>query len=121
MTRPGSFRYFKMPPQSSHLAVMAYVRCLLSLRDVEDLLHERGIDTTHEAVRFCQNRLATIFATEIRGLRVQAMRDFQHRRWHHDEVFVTTNGVRRCPGWAVDHEGKCSTALSPRGATRRRR
>jgi transposase-like protein len=32
------------------LAVMMYVRFLLSLRNVEDLLHERGIDVCHESI-----------------------------------------------------------------------
>jgi hypothetical protein len=46
------FRYFKTSPEIIRLAVMMYVRYPLSLRNVEDLLHERGIDVTHETVRF---------------------------------------------------------------------
>ena len=42
------FRYFEMSPQIIQLAVMVYLRFLLSLRNVEDLLHERGIDICHE-------------------------------------------------------------------------
>jgi putative transposase len=38
------FRYFKTSPEIIRLAVMMYVRFPLSLRNVEDLLHERGID-----------------------------------------------------------------------------
>ncbi len=38
------FRYFKTSPDIIRLAVMMYVRFPLSLRQVEDLLHERGID-----------------------------------------------------------------------------
>jgi putative transposase len=49
------------------------VRYPLSLRNVEDLLHERGIDITHETVRFWWNRFGTIFAAEIRRSRVEAM------------------------------------------------
>jgi putative transposase len=45
---------------------MMYVRYPLSLRNVEDLLHERGVDITHETVRFWSNRFGAIFATEIR-------------------------------------------------------
>jgi transposase-like protein len=56
---------------------MMYVRYPLSLRNVEDLLHERGIDITHETVRFWRNRFGTIFAAEIRRNRVQAMRAFR--------------------------------------------
>jgi len=86
------FRYFKTSPEIIRLAVMMYVRYPLSLRNVEDLLHERGIDITHETVRLWWNRFGTIFAAdfaaEIRRNRIQAMRSFRHPRWHLDEVFV---------------------------------
>jgi putative transposase len=60
------FRYFKTSPEIIRLAVMMYIRYPLSLRNVEDLLHERGIDITHETVRFWWNRFGTIFAADIR-------------------------------------------------------
>ena len=46
------FRYFKTSPEIIRLAVILYRRFPLSLRNVEDLLHERGIDVSHETVRF---------------------------------------------------------------------
>ena len=49
MTKLSPFRYFKTSPEVIRLAVMLYVRFSLSLRNVEDLLHERGIDVSHEA------------------------------------------------------------------------
>ncbi len=52
MTQRSPFRYFKTSPEVIRLAVMLYVRFPLSLRNVEDLLHERGIDVSHETVRF---------------------------------------------------------------------
>jgi len=82
--QPGSmsnariFRYFKTLPEIIRLAVMMYVRDPLSLRNVEDLLHERNIDITHETVRFWWNRFGTILAAEIRRSRVQAMWAFRH-------------------------------------------
>ena len=106
MSNPRIFRYFKTSPEIIRLAVMMYVRYPLSLRNVEDLLHERGIDITHETVRFWWNRFGTIFAAEIRRNRIQAMRHFQHRRWHLDEVFVKINGVKHYLWRAVDHEGE---------------
>lgn len=60
------FRYFKTSPEIIRLAVMKYVRYPLSLRNVEDLLHKRCIDITHETVRFWWNHFGTIFAAEIR-------------------------------------------------------
>ncbi len=43
-----------------------YIRFPLSLRQVEDLLHERGIDICHETVRAWWNRFGPMFAAEIR-------------------------------------------------------
>jgi len=50
--------------------VMMYVRYPLSLRQVEGLLFERGIDTCHEMVRFWWNRFGPMFAAEIRKRRL---------------------------------------------------
>ena len=52
MPQRSPFRYFKTPPEIIRLAMMMYVRFHLPLRNVEDLLHERGIDICHETVRF---------------------------------------------------------------------
>ena len=51
MPNPVSFRYFKTSPEIIQLAVMLYVRFPLSLRNVEDLLHERGVDVSYESIR----------------------------------------------------------------------
>ena len=53
---------------------MMYVRYPLSLRDVEDLFAERGIDISHETFRFWWNRFGPMFAAEIRKRRVAHMR-----------------------------------------------
>tara|TARA_R110000803_G_scaffold176816_4_gene239235 strand:+ start:8836 stop:8991 length:156 start_codon:yes stop_codon:yes gene_type:complete len=45
------FRYFKTAPEIMQLAVLLQVRFPLSLRNVEDMLHERSIDVCHESVR----------------------------------------------------------------------
>ena len=51
MTKQSPFRYFKTSPDIIRLAVMLYVRFPLSPRNVEDLLHKRGVDVSHETVR----------------------------------------------------------------------
>src|ERR1035437_9439772 len=52
MTKPPNpFRYFDSSPEVIRLVVMMYVRYPLSLRNVEDLLFERGSDICHETVR----------------------------------------------------------------------
>ena len=105
MTQRSPFRYFKTSPEIIRLAVMLYVRFPLSLRNVEDLLHERGIDVSHEAVRFWWHRFGPMFANEIRKRRVEGMKSSQWR-WHLDEMFVKINGERHYLWRAVDHEGE---------------
>ncbi len=111
MTRPTSFKYFKTSPAIIRLAMMLYIRFPLSLRNVEDLLHERGIDVSHETVRYWWNRFGPIFATEIRRKRVQLLRAFSKWKWHVDEVFVKVNGKRHCLWRAVDHESEVLVAV----------
>jgi putative transposase len=106
MTKRSPFRYFKTSPEIIRLAVMLYIRFPLSLRNVEDLLHERGIEISHETVRFWWNRFGPMFASEIRGQRVEAMRAHRHWQWHLDEVYVKINGVTHYLWRAVDHEGE---------------
>ena len=60
------YRYFKTSPAIIQLAVMMYVRYPLSLRQVEDLLHERGIDVSYEAIRFWWNRFGALFAKKLK-------------------------------------------------------
>jgi len=58
MLNPVSFRYFKTIPEIIQLTVMLYVRFPLSLRNVEDLLHERGVGVSYESVRYCWDRFS---------------------------------------------------------------
>ena len=106
-TKPDNpFRYFHSSPEVIRLVVMMYVRFPLSLRNVEDLVFERGIDICHETVRYWWNRFGPMFAADIRRRRVSRMRGFHHWRWHLDEVFVKINGERHYLWRAVDHEGE---------------
>jgi putative transposase len=83
-----------------------YVRFPLSLRNVEDLLFERGIDICHETVRQWWNRFGPLFAADIRRQRVSRMRGFRHWKWHLDEMYVKLNGEMVYLRRAVDHEGE---------------
>jgi len=105
MTKPDPFRYFKTSREIIRLAVMLYVRFPLSLRNVEDLLHERGIDVSHEAVRYWWHRFGPLFAAEIRKRRIAGMKSSSWR-WHLDEMFVKINGERHYLWRAFDHEGE---------------
>lgn len=103
---PSPFRYFNSSPEVIRLVVMMYVRFPSSLRNVEDLLFERGIDLCHETVRLWWNRFGPMFAADIRRQRVQAMRGIRHWRWHLDEMYVKLIGEMVYLWRAVDHEGE---------------
>jgi len=106
MKNQNPFRYFKTSPEIIRLAVMMYVRFPLSLRNVEDLLHERGIDICHETVRYWWNRFGPMFASEIRRTRVSRLECYSNWQWHIDEVLVRINGEQHYLWRAVDHEGE---------------
>ena len=84
----------------------AWLKYPLSLRNVEDLLFERGIDICHETVRQWWNRFGPMFAAEIRKKPVDRMRAHTHWRWRLDEVCVKINGEMRYLWRAVDHQGE---------------
>jgi putative transposase len=70
---------------------MYYVRFPLSLRQVEDILHERGIDICHETVRYWWNQFGPLYANQTKKKRIR--NGFGSKwRWHLDEVFVKING-----------------------------
>jgi putative transposase len=106
MKKRYPFRYFKTSPEVIRLAVMMYVKFPLSLRNVEDLLHERGIDICHETVRYWWNRFGPMFAREIRKKRMHPVPNHSNWKWHLDEVFVKINGETHYLWRAVDHEGE---------------
>ena len=104
MTNP--FRYFNSSPEVIRAAVLLYVKYPLSLRHVEDILAERGIDISHETVRQWWNRFGPMFAAEIKKKRISARQGMPQWRWHLDEVFVKINGQLHYLWRAVDHEGE---------------
>ncbi len=113
------FRYFNGSPEVIRLAVMTYIRYPLSLRRVEDLLFERGIDICHETVRFWWIRFGPMFAAEIRTQRIQKYRDYPQWRWHLDEVFVKINGETHYLWRAVDQEGEVLEVFATKRRDRR--
>ncbi|MEQ9490433.1 MAG: IS6 family transposase [Alphaproteobacteria bacterium] len=106
MKNQNPFRYYKTSSEVIRLAVMMYVRFPLSLRNVEDLLHERGIDICHETLRHWWNRFGPMFASEIRKNRASRLKCYSNWQWHVDEVFVKINGEQYYLWRAVDHEGE---------------
>jgi putative transposase len=76
------------------------------LRNVEDLLFERGIDICHETVRHWWNRFGPLLAADIRCQRVSRMRGFRQWKWHLDDMYVKLNGEMVYLWRAVDQEGE---------------
>ena len=104
------FRYFNGSPEVIRLTVMMYIRYPLSLRQVEDILFERGINWW--------NRFGPMFAAAIRKRRLHH-RSFSQWRWHLDEVFVRINGETRYLWRAVDHEGEVLEVFATKRRDRR--
>jgi putative transposase len=100
------FRYFKTSREVIQLAVMMYIRCPLSLRNIEDLFHEREINVCHGSIRLWIGPFGTLFASQIRGRRSNYLRQTTQWEWHLDEVFVKINGETHYMWRAVDHEGE---------------
>ena len=112
------FRYFNSSSEVIRLTVMMYIRYPLSLRQVEDLLFERGIDICYETVRFWWNRFGPMFAAEIRRRRIHR-RSYSRWQWHLDEVFVRINGETHYLWRAVDHEGEVFEVFAKKHRDRR--
>ena len=73
---------------------------------MEDLLHERGVDVSHETVRFWWNRFGPMFASEIARKRYKQARSHSKWQWNFDEVLVKTHGERHYLWRVVDHKGE---------------
>jgi putative transposase len=94
MTNRSPFRYFKTSPEIIRLAVMLCIRFPLSLPNVDDLLHKRGIEISHETAGYWWNRFGPMFAVNIqKGLfgfvRILA-RNYQRPRVYSEREFVAS-------------------------------
>ena len=95
-----SYRGYRFPPEIISHAVWLYHRFCLSFRDVEDLLAQRGVTVSYEAIRqWCQT-FGLDYAQKLRRRRGQ-MGD----TWYLDELFVTIRGRRHYLWRAVDQDG----------------
>jgi transposase-like protein len=104
--RQISYKRHRFPPEVIRQAVWLYFRFTLSLRDVEDLLAERGIDVSYETVRCWVDKFGRAIAANIRRSRPRP-----GSVWHLDEMVVRINGKRMFMWRAVDDEGEVLDAL----------
>ena len=99
-SEPPTYRGYRFPPRIISHAVWLYDRFGLSFRDIEDLLAERDIAVTHEAIRQWCLRLGLDYARRLRHRRGR-----QGDTWHLDEVFVKIQGRQQYLWRAVDEDG----------------
>src|SRR5690349_21315019 len=98
---PLCYRRYRFPAEIIRHAVWLYLRFTLSYRDVEELLAERGIETSYETVRRWVLKFGPLFAHNLRWLRQRPT-----GTWHLDEMVVTIQGRRMYLWRAVDSEGE---------------
>ena len=99
--QPMSFARHQFPPEVIRHAVWLYLRFSLSYRDVEELLAERGIDTSYESVRRWVDKFGPAFARNLRRMRPRPS-----GTWHLDEMVISIQGRRHYLWRAVDDEGE---------------
>jgi len=104
--QPISFKRHRFPPDIIRHAVWLYYRFTLSLRDIEDLLAERGIDLSYETVRSWANKFGPAIASNIRKARRRA-----NCVWHLNEMVIRIGGERMYMWRAVDKEGEVLDVL----------
>ncbi len=95
-----SYRGYRFPPEIISYAVWLYYRFCLSFRDVEDLLAERGIIVSYEAIRLWCQKFGPAYARTLKR-RQGRLGD----TWHLDELFLTIQGRRHYLWRAVDQDG----------------
>jgi putative transposase len=100
-TQNPDYRGYRFPPEIISYAVWLYHLFSLSFRDVEELLAERGVTVSYEAVHQWCLRFGQAFAKRLRG-RQGRLGD----AWHLDEVFVTISRERHYLWRAVDQDGE---------------
>jgi putative transposase len=102
MTPPADTERYKnhrSPPEIISHGVWLYYRFTLSYRDVQELLMERGIIVSHEAIRGWCQKFGQDYANRLRRRRPRT-----GDKWHLDEVFLTINGKRYYLWRAVDQD-----------------
>jgi transposase-like protein len=99
--RPISYKRHRFPPNVIQHAVWLYFRFTLSLRDVEELLAQRGVEVSYETIRCWTVKFGRQFAHNLRRSRPKPT-----GRWHLDDMVVKIGGKRMFLWRAVDDEGE---------------
>src|SRR5499433_2908713 len=107
-TSPATTKYknHRFPGEIISHAVWLYFRFCLSFRDVEELLLERGVVVTYEAIRQWCAKFGQAYANQLRRRRPRP-----GDKWHLDEVFVKIDGTIHYLWRAVDQHGNVLDVL----------
>ena len=108
------YRGHRFPPEIISHAIWLYHRFTLSFRDVEDLLAERGILVSYEAIRYWCQKFGPSYSRTLRRKQGR-VGDI----WHVDELFITIQGRRFYLWRAVDQDGDVIDILVTRRRDRR--
>jgi putative transposase len=101
-----SYSGYRFPPEIIYQAIWLYLRFTLSLRDVEDLLAERGVAVSYETVRRWVNHFGPMIAADLRKRRPKP-----RTTWHLDEVYLKIDGRMVYLWRAVGAEGEVLDVL----------
>ncbi len=99
MRKSNQYKRYRFPPDIISYAVWLYYRFNLSHRDIEDLLAERGINVSYEAIRLWCNRFGPKYAARLKR-KHQGYGD----TFFIDEVFIKIDGKQHYLWRAVDQE-----------------
>ncbi len=105
-TTPDPYRGFRYPSDVIHEAVWLYYCFSLSLREVELILAQRGVEVSYETIRQWSYRFGPDFAKKLRRRRPRP-----GDKWHMDEVFVRIQGQQTSLWRAVDQDGNVLVIL----------
>ena len=114
LTAATKYKHYRFPVEVISHAVWLSFRFCLSFRDVEDLLFERGVVVTCEAVRKWYRKFGQQYANQLRHRRPRP-----GDKWHLDEVFLTIKGEHHYLWRAVDQDGQVLDILVQRRRDKR--
>ena len=106
---PNRYKHHRFPGEIISHGVWLYDRFYLSYRDVEELLFERGVIVTYEAIRKWCRKFGQQYVNQL-----QRRRPRPGDKWHLDEVFLTIHGERHYLWRAVDQDGNVLDILVQR-------
>jgi len=113
-TKTLSYQRHRFPSEIISHAVGLYHRFCLSFREVEELLAERGITVTYEAVRQWCQKFGPAYARKLKKRQGRL-----GHTWHIDEMLVTIQGARHYLWRAVDQDGEVIDILVQRRRNQR--